>query len=137
MEYRDWHRDVGGYAAVLIAKRSLLRSVWYNETSYWGRFEDHLMDADMLAAGVVLRMNPYAICWSKARSLMGYGWHYGFDPLRLGPRRDLNPVVWVGLHLLHALGVRRDSRILLPVKAVLKTRRGVRTHDNTGAGSKR
>lgn len=136
LDYRDWHQDVPGYAAVTVAKKHIFASNSFNETLYWGnQFEDLLLHQDMHHNGYILRMNPDALTYSMTKSVIGFAWDHEFDSQELGRLRKVNPLVRFACLVLGILGIKKNSRLLSPLKSFLKKRLSIQTHRSARVGA--
>lgn len=131
LEYKDWDKDVPGYAAVIIIKKFIFLENGFSETLYWGKqYDDLLLHQDIYSKGYILRMNPDAITCSKTKSVVDFRWYYEFNSLKLGKLKGVNSFVYLGFLLFHLLGLKKNSKVLKPFKSFIKKRYNIKTHQN-------
>lgn len=131
LKYTDWDKNVPGFAAVIIIKKDIFLSNSFNETLYWGnQFDDILTHQELCAGGYILRMNPLAITYSKTMSVYDPRWYYEENHQILGSLKGVNPLLLIGLFIMHIFGVKKNSQILEPIKVWIKKRSNILTHQN-------
>jgi len=131
-EYKDWDKDIPGYAGVIIIKKSIMEKNGFSETLYWGKqYDDLLMHQDINSKGYILRMNPHAITYSKTKSVFGFNWFYEFDSQKLGKLKNVNILIKISYYLLYILGFKKNSKILNWLKIFIKKNRNIKTHQDT------
>ena len=128
MDYRDWDRDIPSYAAVTIAKRRLLEAVRFDETLYWGEYDDLVLHQDMTQHGVVLRFNADATIFTQTKSTTALDWYFEYNLLKRGRLRGESLLALVGLKALAMIGIDKTSSVLNPIRSYLRFRQNIRTH---------
>lgn len=130
-EYRDWDKDIPGYAGVTIIKKSIMEKNGFNESLYWGKqYDDILMHQNINSKGYILRMNPHAITYSKTKSVFGFNWFYEFDSKKLGKLKNVNIFLRISYYIFYILGFKKNSTMLDSLKLFIKKIRNIKTHQD-------
>lgn len=104
----DWdrHAIIGG--PIIILKKTIWQQAKWDESLYWGDFEDIELSHRQSKKGVLLRFNPYLKVVSEIVTVPLMNFSYKKNSTKLG-RLRINPVFLTMLKLLDFSGLRRNS----------------------------
>jgi hypothetical protein len=127
-DYRDWDKDIPGGAAVVIIKKSIFQRFPFSEILYWDQYDDMEFHYRLLNNGFILRMNPNSIVYSSKKTVYDYQWEHQFSSKKLGPLKNVNPIIRCLFFVSNLIGLHRDSQIFNIVKIILKNRQNLINH---------
>jgi hypothetical protein len=135
MDYRDWGRYMLDCGAVVLGKKEILENLLFDETLYWGDFEDCILSNKLVELGHIFRLNPYAEVYSITNSLVSFvRRHHKYDNHRLGKLITKPIAVYYIYWLLDAIHIFRNNKFLsiLTSRMIkkLKSRDGILTHQD-------
>jgi hypothetical protein len=133
MDFKDWGKHMLDCGPVLIAKKHILLSHPFNESLYWGEFEDCELSKQLVDHGYLFRINPNAFVYSSSSTLVAIvERRYIYNNQRLGALVIRPTSVFCIYKILDFFGFRRNSRMLQPcinyMLIQVKKFKGVVTH---------
>ena len=133
MDYLDWGKYMLDCGAITAGKKTILKKILFNETLYWGDFEDCVLSNRLVDSGYIFRLVPNAIVYSGTNSLVSVvNRRHLYDKNRLGKIITKPFHIYVAYKILDSLRVYRDNKLILPifnrVMTYLKNKGNIITH---------
>ena len=132
MDYKDWDPHTVGFAGATMVKRTLLENIPFDETLYWGQYEDLKISQNFMESGYLLRMNPGPILYSNSKTHADFGWFVQFNETKRGRLRanEVDLSILSLFKFLNCLWIRKNNRLLVPLKTHSKRIHRILTHEN-------